>query len=302
MKKFSIGLSMDIDPSEYKELFIKYGEYIDYLYFSIPLGERFQTRKDLFAKYSLQDATEKIKKILNCALDYGINIELALNTYLLKKEDFFIAKQYCQKELKIVPSCIVSNLSYGIDIAAAFPDTDQIVSFNSGIKEENDLLNIPSCYNEIVISSSQIRNPVFWAKIKEYGFKTRLLLNNGCSFNCGTCKHAKDCNAIFENNIAKNGINYIYALQSIYPTEFKAEIENSLYLDGFKISNRNCTFKYLMNCLEGYITGNDDIACNYDEKYYLWGRLAHFSKYYNVINSTEVYNIKKQLWSAISLL
>lgn len=299
MKKFSIGLSMEIKLNEYEVLFHKYQDYIDCLYFSVPLGDKFQTRKNLFCGYNFQEATDKIKKILMCALNNGIKIELALNTYSLKKEDIINAKQYCQEYLETMPSCIVSILSNGMDIADVFDNVFQIVSFNNGIKDEKDLFKIPECYREIVLSQSQIRNPLFWTVIKKYGFKTRLLLNNGCSFNCGTCKNAKDCKSIFEKNIAQNGVNYVYALQSIYPSEFKEHLQNSLYLDSFKISNRNCSFEYLMNCLEGYISGNDDIIKNNHKKYYLWGRLAHFSKYYDIINDVEVYRIKKLLWNSI---
>lgn len=51
--------------------------------------------------------------------------------------------------------------------------------------------------------------------INDLGLDVKLLLNNGCSFNCGTCRAGrKNCEKVFKQNLSKFNIEEIYALQS----------------------------------------------------------------------------------------
>lgn len=294
MQKFSIGLSMTISYEEYMLLFEKYSSIIDYIYFSIP-GDEYQTRHDIFKGFSTVNATNALKKCLNLASSYGIKTELALNTYLLTERHIRHAYNYCAEQLQVTPDAIVSIISYGEFIHEVFGETYQIVSFNSSIKNIEDINRIPSIYSEVVFGGSSIRNIELWKYAKTSGFKPRLLLNNGCSFNCGSCKSAKTCKEVFQRNLDHFGINRLYALQSIVPSEFHDHIVDNGFLCGYKISNRNCTYEYLDSCLNSYIENNEE-NLKYGQRFYLWCRLSHFCKFYPYIDFAKVKMIKDRIW------
>ena len=194
-----------------------------------------------------------------------------------------------------MPDAIVSNYSIINEVNTLFPNVYNIVSFNSGIKDEFDLKRIPTIYDEIILGSSSIRNHYFWKKIHDNNFKCRLLLNNGCSFNCGSCANANQCYNIFNQNMKKYSIDYLYALQSLYPSEVEKYISTNPYIDGYKISNRNCSFDYLDKCLNGYINGDDKINDGI-EHYYYWARLGHFGKYKHTLNENKINYFKEMIW------
>lgn len=294
MQKFSIGLSMTITCDEYKLIFEKYSTYIDYIYFSIP-GDKYQTRRNLFEGYSLVEATKKLKKCLNLASSFGIKTELALNTFTLNEQDIRYAFSYCEQKLQIIPDAIVSLTPYSEPIREIFGEVHQIVSFNSSVRSAKEIRRISRGYSEIIFGGASIRNIGLWEYANMAGFKARLLLNNGCSFNCGGCRNAKTCKNVFQNNLDIFGINKLYALQSIVPSEFQTHIVNNRFLCGYKISNRNCTYEYLNSCLNSYIENKEE-DLNYSQRFYLWCRLAHFHEFYPSIDFTKVKIIKDNIW------
>lgn len=294
-KKYSIGLSTDITISEYDKLLNIYDDYIDYIYYSVPISDKFQSRKKLYKNFSIEKATDFLREVIDLFKSHHVKIELALNTYRITENDIALAYNYIEHSLKRMPDAIVSNHNMINSITAFFPDVYNIVSFNSYIKNESDLKRIPSCYNEIVLGSSSIRNCYFWKKVHDYNFKCRLLLNNGCSFNCGSCATANNCYNIFNQNLKKHSIDYLYALQSLYPSEVKKYISTNLYIDSYKISNRNCSFDYLIKCLDGYIYGDDKINDGIEHFYY-WARLGHFGKYKYILNEKKVKYFKEIIW------
>lgn len=74
-KKFSIGLALDSEPEEYENLFLQYGNYIDNLYFSPPLGDRFHGRTKVAEQFHDKTMTERFWKILKVAQDYNIYLD-----------------------------------------------------------------------------------------------------------------------------------------------------------------------------------------------------------------------------------
>lgn len=295
IKKYSIGLSTDISINEYEKLLNRYGNYIDYIYFSVPLSDKFQSRKNLYTNLSIEKATYFLREVIDLFKLYHVKIELALNTYRLTKKDIELARNYVEHSLKRMPDAIVSNYSIINEINVLFPNVYNIVSFNSCIKNELDLKRIPTIYDEIVLGSSSIRNYYFWEKVHDYNFKCRLLLNNGCSFNCSSCANANQCYNIFNRNMKRYSVDYLYALQSLYPSEVKKYISTNPYIDGYKISNRNCSFVYLDKCLNGYINGDNKIDDGIEHFYY-WARLGHFGKYKHTFDEKKISYFKKIIW------
>lgn len=293
-KKFSIGLSTEISLEEYEEILASFHKNIDYVYFSVPISRKFQSRANIYSNFTFDEATVFLIKAIRLFKTYNIKIELALNTYRLEIKDIEDAYLYCKNTLKIMPDAIVSNSKYIDTIIEIFPKVYNILSFNEAIRAESDLKRVSKFYDEIVIGSSAIRNFDLWKYINLKGFKCRLLLNNGCSFNCGSCNNAANCGLIFEKNLKEKDINYLYALQSLYPSELKKYIASNPYIYGYKISNRNCSAKYLHRCLEGYING-----CNWENDglyHYYWARLKWFSKYKAKLNKEKIDNYKKDIW------
>lgn len=294
-KKYSIGLSTDISCGEYRKLLERFGEYIDYVYFSIPISDRFQSRKNLYSKYSRNEATDFLSHVIELFRKFDIKIELALNTYRLSEQDLEDACHYLENELHEMPDAVVSNCKDINRIYELFPRAYHIVSFNSAVRTEKDLEKVPDCYNEIVVGSSGIRNEQFWKAIHAKGFQCRLLLNNGCSFNCHSCMRAELCKKTFEHNLQSVPINYLYALQSLYPSEVKKYIENNRYVDSYKISNRNCSYDYLEKCLSGYIEGNDHTDAG-DRHFYYWARMSCFGEHKNELREDEIQMFKEKIW------
>lgn len=295
IKKYSIGLSTDITITEYQKLLVQYGDYIDYIYFSVPISDKFQSRKNIYTNFSMEKATFFLREVIDLFKLYNVKIELALNTYQITPEDIKLVSNYVEHSLKRMPDAIVSNYSLINKINIFFPNVYNIVSFNSCIKKELDLMHISNIYDEIVLGSSSIRNYYFWKKVHDYNFKCRLLLNNGCSFNCGSCANSNKCFDVFNQNVKRYSIDYLYALQSLYPSEVKKYISTNPYIDGYKISNRNCSFVYLKKCLDGYINGDDKINDG-TEHFYYWARLSHFSKYKHTLNEKKINYFKEIIW------
>lgn len=295
MKKFEIGLSPFITPKEYDLLFSRFAENIDYIYYSVPLGLKFQTRKKLYNGKTIEENIEYLMQVFEVISDYNIKTELCLNTRGLLDEDIYAAMLFTQDILKINPDAIVSLSEYTDSIRRYFPHAYYIYSFNNGIITSNDLVIVPDVYKEIVIVPNALRNKELWNNIIKSSVKVRLLLNNGCSPNCLTCRRPEFCEAFFNSNLVKNGIDYVYATQSLFPSEFKQYIEANPYIDSYKISNRTSDYNYIYNCLSGYITGTDFDGRT--DSLYHWCRLGYFSPYYqnNGINLSRVYEIKKEL-------
>ena len=142
--------------------------------------------------------------------------------------------------------------------------------------------------------------------IKENGVDVKFLLNNGCSFNCGTCRMGNlQCKECFERNLIKFSAEELYALQSFFPFEIdilQSRLGNYECIKEFKISNRPCTYEYLNDCLNSYIYGKGKEE-QYIQKskmnYRLWGRLGHFNQYLEKMNINMIKKIKKEIWDML---
>lgn len=295
-KKFSFGLSLNITLKEYSTIIKNYGDYIKEVYFSLPLGKEFHTRKAVVDEYDSIDATKKLYSILSLFKSNGIKLEAVINQYRIPQEKIIKAINFLKNEINVDSIC---SLDEYIDVIyQEFPDIYLISSFNNLKRNSNDIKGTSHKYNQIVVGKNFLRDFTLLNRIKDEGFSCKLLLNNGCSFNCGSCRSGSNaCKKVFEKNVLKISPHILYAIQSFFPSELRQLIENNIQVDEFKISSRPCTYKYLDKCLDSYINNKEEYYINKsNDNYYLWGRLAHFTPYYSEFNYNEIQNIKKYLW------
>lgn len=299
-KNFSFGISLNIELDDYEKIIRRYRKYISSVYFSLPLGEEFHTREAVIEEYSQKGAIEKFRNILILFKENDIKLEVVFNQYGISRQKMIDALKY----IKNMPIDSICTLDEYVDIIREYyPSIYLVSSFNNDNKICIDTKR--NMYNQIVIGRRYLRDIETIKMIKKNGIDIKLLLNNGCSFNCGTCRMGKQkCREIFEKNLEKFTIEELFALQSFFP--FELDVLNSKlgfeYINEFKISNRPCTYEYLDNCLDSYIYGH-----NKEEKYIkkskmnyrLWGRLGHFNSYLEVMDIKNVKRIKKEIWDML---
>ena len=298
--KFSFGISLEITIEDYKKIINKYKNYISSIYFSLPLGKEFHTREAVEKEYSRNDAREKLIDILDLFKENNIKLEAVINQYFISNKKILEAIKYLKEEINVDSICTLDEYAYLIK--QHFPDMYLVSSFNNFNKTRKNIYNNSKIYNQIVIGRNFLRDIEIMKYIKSLGLDIKLLLNNGCSFNCRTCRAGeKTCKSIFENNLKKFSFEELYALQSFFPYELdilKQKI-NLLNIKEFKISNRPCTYKYLDDCLNSYIYNHneEDYLKEDINNYRLWGRLTHFSKYFREMDINEIKRIKNEIWN-----
>ncbi len=300
INKFSFGISLNIKLDEYEELLKEYHKYIKSVYFSLPYGDEFHTRYSVIEEYNQINSSDKLYAILNLFKKWNINLELLLNQYN-------IPEVKCRDGIKRVKDIIEIDSICTLDeyipiIDEVYPEIYLICSYNNNIKNIMDIKNINNRYNEIVLGSTFFRRPDLLDMVKEFRYDTKLLLNNGCSVNCYSCRYgAKKCREVFLNNLKTKNIEQLYALQSFFPMELEKLVKLTKHnITELKISNRPCTYKYLRNCLESYIKNVDEkkyIKENINN-YHLWCRLNHFCDYYDEFNLERIIDIKNTFWKS----
>lgn len=295
IKKFSIGASPFISIEEYKKILKKYKKYIQSLYFSPPYDEKFQSRVELIDAFNDEENRYKIIDILELFKNAGIEIDCVLNRPSL---NFDVIMTYMNQIKQLNPDQ-VTCLEKHIDIVKEeFPEAEKIYSFNNDFKI-GDLKHISHDFDTIVVGKHFLRNVDHLKKIYDSGFELKLLVNNGCAFNCLGCKSGtKECINTFEKNLKKFSPEYLYAIQSFYPYELHELIENiSFPIKSIKISNRTSDYNYLDQCLHSYIyngTVDVDIIEEYDD-FKLYGKQANLYEYMKDFDSKKILSIKRGL-------
>lgn len=295
-KLFSIGLSLGISLEEYYKLYDKYNNYIKSIYFSPPFEEKFHTRQIIVDQFSDPKNVEKFYKIIEFFKKEGVILDCVLNRPSINKE---IVEKYINniKDLNVDQfTCIDSLIDY---LSDEFPNADKISSFNNNFKIQN-LDNISHKYNTIVIGKNLLRDKDNIEKIYNKGFNVKLLVNNGCSFNCYGCMSGNiNCEKTFINNLKHNNVQLLYAMQSFYPDELDKLLSILNFpIESIKISNRTDNYDYLDKCLDSYINNNDTKKYIDEDinNYRLWSRLAYFNPYFKEFNQDEIVKVKKKIW------
>lgn len=294
--KFSIGLSLDITLDEYKALLDKYGEYIDSIYFSLPLGKEFQSRDLIQEEFQDLEKLKRFYKVLEFFAINKINLDCVFNKTSLTEDKILLGLNFLKNNM---PVNQITCFNEHVDIVDDFfPDIEKIYSFNNNLMPEK-INSISKKFDTVVVGKSFLRDYDSIEEVYSNGFDVKVLINNGCSFNCAGCKGGSVlCEETFKRNLAKTDATSLYALQSFYPFELKELLEQvNCPIKYIKISNRTSGYKYLDMCLESYIHQIDpsyylDKGC---VNYRLWSRLAHFNKLLKELNEEEIISQKKKL-------
>lgn len=298
--KFSIGLSLETTPEEFLEIVLKYSAQVREIYFSplildIDYHTRSVTQNWLLKRQNILDQYYDVLKYIQSK---GISLCYALNkTSVDKKKTFEALAHILGKD--IYPDSIVCMGELGEDIKKFLPEIKLIYSFSNGIRTIADINNInPDIFSTIVFGGSTIRDFELIGYAKAKGFQTKLLLNNGCSFNCMFCKGSKThpCSNIVEQNISRYDVDFIYALQSIMPWEFHEYYLSNENIDYFKISNRECSALFLQDTLGSYLYNDNS---HFLERNASWLRLGSLQRFHNDFDLEKILMYKKNIWKHV---
>ena len=297
VKQFNIGLSLDTSLHEYINFLHRNKKYIHSIYFSLPLGDKFHTRKIIAKQFESNATRELFWGLLNVIKDTGINIELVLNTYTLTENDIWTAKQLLDSHKISIDSVSILDEYYDV-VIKAFPNIPLVYSFNnnSNFHDPKKIDLLAQKYDSCVLGRSFLRDNNVFDAIKKTTTTVILLLNNGCSFNCLTCRKANKCKDIFQYNLKKYDIEYLYSLQSIMPFElYDGTLDLSL-IDIFKISNRSSGIAYLQKCLDSYINNSTiEYLKTSKRNFSLWCRLRHISEYCDKFDLKKILKYKEEI-------
>lgn len=159
----------------------------------MPLGEEIHIREAVIEEYSRKGAIEKFRNILILFKENDIKLEVVFNQYGISRQKMIDALKY----IKNIPIDLICTLDEYVNIIREYYPSIYLVSnFNNDNKICIDTKR--NMYNQIVIGRRYLRDIETIKMIKKNGLDIKLLLNNGCSFNCGTCRMGKQkCREIF---------------------------------------------------------------------------------------------------------
>ena len=298
-KKFNIGLTLETNLKEF-ECFVKeYHPYIHSIYFSPPVNKYFHTRSKVNQMFLLPGKKKLFWNMLKIAKEYGIELELLLNTLVLDDEMIKKASILLEThDIKVDSVCFLTQ--YYESVLKYFPNTKYILSFNNGFRTVKEIDNIIENYkfDTLVLGSAFIRNNRLFSYLASRNKEVYLLLNNGCSFNCTTCNNVGTvCSYFFKENLKKHSLDYLYALQSIFPYELHEGIIDTSNIKCFKISNRSNPLPFVKNVIDSYMT-NEVLKYLKISKnsYAYWGRAGYFWPHFKKINLEKVLSYKEELF------
>lgn len=297
-KKFNVGLTLETNYKAFAAFLEKYHSYIHSFYFSPPVGRRFHTRNKVAQAFWLPGKKRMFWKMLELIKSYDIELELLFNTLRLDEEQVGRAAQLLQDhQIQVDSVCFLE--AYYPAVRKYFPGKKYILSFNNGYQRKEQIRQALREYDAqvFVLGTSFIRNNRMFAYLHEQGKQTYLILNNGCSFNCDTCNNVLSvCEQSFHKNLQKHSVEYLYALQSIFPHELRDGSIDPSYITCFKLSNRSSNLKFLQGAMDSYITGRVDDYVRADKNNYaFWGRAGYFWKYFPKMDLDKIRQYKEQI-------
>lgn len=301
-KKFSIGLVLSNTIKEYESFLKQYSHFIDTMYFSLPLGDRFHGRPQIAQQFKNPAIVSRFWEIIRLISDYGIKLEPVFNTNHLNSDDIYRAAELLTSQnIEISKLAIIDNL-YDAAIKC-FPNKELIYSISNYGTITSKLTNCTHKYNEIVIGRSCIRDPAAYALVCDRNEDVLLVLNDGCSFTCeGLCSEYGSnaslyCERNFKNAVMKSDVENVYAMQSIMPFEIHEHLLPIERIRYFKLSTRNSDLAYIRQCMDSYIYNNQNVNVDGGSfEYFLWARLTWFVPFYKSMNVERIISLKRKLY------
>lgn len=300
MNKFSFGLSLNIELEQYEKIIEQFKPFLNSVYFSLPFGDEFHTRMGVRKEYSDKNALKKLLNILELFKKKGIKLEAIINQYHIDLNKLKSVLDYVDELFEVDSICCLDE--YFEIINNHYNGKMYIISsFNNGIVSINNI-DCYKNYNMLVLGKQFLRNIEDIKLVKQKGFDIKLLINNGCAFNCYSCREGqRKCVEVFKNNLKFYTPEQLYAKQSFFPWELKklfVDLKGSQYIDEIKLSSRPCTYKYLKDCLESYIYNRNEKKYIEEttKNYHLWGRQANLIEYFSEFDVENLNKIKEKLW------
>ena len=294
--RFNVGLTLHTTVAEFDRLLSDYGSVIASVYFSLPLGAQFQTRKNIARQFQSKKNVTLFWELLECIRSHGVKLEALFNAYHLTDADICLAAETLDTHGVTIDDVALLD-EYYESVRRCFPKQNKIFSYNNGIRtqQEFERVNQANEYDYFVLGSSCIRNADLFQYVHGVGKKTILLINNACSFNCGWCK-SDTCAQTFENNLLEHDVEYLYALQSIFPCELLDGVIDTSHVDVYKISNRTSDVHFLRNCLESYTSGQVRRFLKEDKNNFaMWGRMGSFWKLFKRMDLERIIAYKQEI-------
>lgn len=295
IKKFTLGINTAISATDYEKFLEKYKDYIYSIYFSPPLGDEYSTRKIYSDNLRTSEQIKNFYNILNCIKRLGIKYEVCINIGRLSEKQINDAISYMKSE--ILPDEIVCLDKYFPMLKDALPTCRFIYSFNN----PDPLLNQIEIekYDEAAVGKKYLFSKSCRNKLIEKGVTPRLLLNNGCTFDCDICGGSpKACRILYDNEVKKYGCEIVYARQSFWPFELKRLIENDSNIANmkFKLSTRTKNLQGQEICLKSYLQLEDihKYVTRRAMSYYIWCGLNHFTENYYSFEYDKILEFKKE--------
>ena len=294
--KISIGLSLGMSIDEYKEILIKYKEYIQSIYFSPPFDDKFHSRYKICEEFSNPENVKKFYKILDLFRSEGILLDCVLNRPSLNNQTIIENIDSIKELYPDQITCLDRHIEL---VDKEFPNTEKIYSYNNDFTMEK-LPTISHHFNTVVIGKYFLRNPQLLEKIYKSDFELKLLVNNACSYNCGGCQLGqRHCENVFRHNLHKNSPEYMYALLSFYPYELYNLLNKlNIPIKSIKISNRTSGYEYLDKCLYAYINYKTEELYQQNKSvmdYRLYARQANFIPFLEQFDDQKIMTLKRGL-------
>ena len=291
MKLFNIGLNLDASLQELDAFYSSYSHLISDVYFSLPLGKAFYTRRALIKEYEGNE--EKLLDAIKILKQHGIRTEITLNTHLNQYE-LLKAIDYIY-EHKIVPDEIVC-VNEALDVLKEkFPNTEFISSYNNGYSQ------IDARFDSVVLGQRYLRDQEARHAVINKGFSVYLLLNNGCSFNCNPqfCD-SSHCSFAYQASLSKYTFDEVYAIQSFFPEELVSLLQHDSLGQTYKlkISNRPLGLAYTERALLAYSTPvftREEEMKKDSTRYALFGALHSLWIRINDYNYQDIMRVKQEL-------
>jgi hypothetical protein len=297
-KKYSIGLNSLLSHQQWVQLLKNYGQYIDKIYFSPPLGYRFSYKPRLYkSNYfsNINNCTDYIKFVLKSikSINNSIKIEFALNTKFLLNGDISTAYEWLNKSQIDIDS-ILTMTEY-------IPEIRQIKQWEniSLTHSANELIRDKSLntdkFDEIIIAFGANKNPELWEYYHNLGKRTRLIINTGCMFDCnGLC--FSQCNRTLDENLKNESMVELFSKYTIMPHEFYKYWYQNNNLDSFGFSIRDIEPIEVTDTFDSYIKDIETECIKGNTLYYkIWNSNKIFLQEYNRFNYQKITQFKNAL-------
>ena len=289
-KKFTMGLNSNILYEDYDLFLKKYSKYIHSIYFSLPIGDEYSTRPTYSKGLKTKEQIKNWWGLVETIKANNIKTEICMNVVGLDERKIDCAIEFMQQ--KLIPDEIVCITTYYDKLKKAFPDCKIIYSFNNIVPEHN--LSGIIGFDEVVVGKSYLLSEEKRKNLTDAGYPIRLLLNNGCFFDCVYCNDM--CRNKFKKQLSIYDIENMYANQSFWPKELKKLVNSTDSLNNikFKLSTRTKNLKAQEICLASYLYGEDiEKYINKDYmSYNIWCGLGYFADYYRQFEFDRVKRIK----------